>query len=154
MFEARESLNPIMIRVGKPFTFFSNNDIREPDRLVKSQEFERVETLTGTATTRGAKPGKWAIFFELIVPPPTPRISVNSPTLGEPGEALVMFATLLDGETWGCYRSIENGKLIFNNWFVVENSDNKRAVIGLSEKKGSSLTVDGADVRYINFEFK
>ena len=38
MFEARESLNPIMIMVGKPFTFCFINNIREPDRLVNNQE--------------------------------------------------------------------------------------------------------------------
>jgi hypothetical protein len=149
------------IRKEQSFTFFSNTAYNEEGDLVEMGWVEGVGKLTGKATTRDAKPGKWAIIFTIEVPPPTPEVKVGqlpaefAPS-GEPGENLVMYATLPNGEIYGSYRTIEDEKsrrlLIFNNWHKMKNTKSK---IDVREKgKGSSLTVDGADVMFIHFEFK
>src|SRR3989344_149302 len=146
------------IRKGESFTFFSNQAKTTLDEITETRQVEGIGILSGVAKALPERPGKWAIVFQNEAPAfQTPQ---GPPIEGEPGENLVMFATLLNGELRGCYRLItdeQNKRRIdFNNWFSVppEETNPKSYVISSSENtKGNSLIVDDADVRYSKFKF-
>ena len=146
------------IRKGESFTFFSNQAKTTLDEITETRQVEGIGILSGVAKALPERPGKWAIVFQIEAPAfKTPQ---GPPIEGEPGENLVMFATLLNGELRGCYRLItdeQNKRRIdFNNWFSVppEETNPKSYVISSSENtKGNSLIVDDADVRYSKFKF-
>ena len=136
MTELREQETATRVRKSVTFTF-SNKAEATPDELTETFEVEGIGTLSGVAKALPDRSGKWAIVFQIKAPAfKTPQ---GPPIEGEPGENLVMFATLPNGELRGCYRSItdeQNKRRIdFNNWFSVppEEINPKSYVITKSE---------------------
>lgn len=157
MAEIKEQEATEKIRKNVPFTFFSNQAKATPDEITETRQVEDIGILSGVAKALPERPEKWAIVFQIEAP--TFKTPQDPPIEGEPGENLVMFATLPNGELRGCYRSIadeQNKRSIdFNNWFSIppEETHPKSYVIKRSENtQGNSLIVDDADVRHIKFK--
>jgi len=159
MEEVKEQETTDIIRLGKPFTFFADATYKG-EELFDSGVVEGIGILKGRATTKRTKlvfgRKKWAITFQIEAK--TPR-SQRRPILeGERSENLAMFAELPNEEVLGSFGRIQDRRgvrsVFFDRWHKVDTMD-KHSLVKRSEKtKGSPLTVDGADIQYIDFEFK
>src|SRR3972149_7793245 len=143
MTEVAEKEQLIVIRKGVPFTFFENA-VFVDGQSANVGIVEGIGKLTGKATQRDATSGKWAIIFTLEAPLPAQDVRVDqslgvvdeSTTLnveGEPGETLVMYATLPDETIYGSHCTIEEKgdkrSLVFNEWHKKNDTKSKDAVI-------------------------
>lgn len=152
------------IKKGELFTFFSNAAKSEPEKLTETQEVEGIGPLTGSATEldiNGRK--KWIIEFKMVLAPPKTKVTTIQPIEGEPGENLVMFATLKSSspvftqiQHWASLgRMDEEGRnrlLVFDQWHKVNPSISKTQVM-TSAQPGNSLTApDGTYIRYSEFK--
>ena len=161
MKESREktpasTLEKQTIKKGKPFTFFPNQAERTSDTLSDSRQVEGIGTLSGTAKKLAITPSRWGIVFSLSLPEPKPKERIDTDVKGEPGENLVMFASLPNGQNWGSLGVVskedQGRQLVFNQWIAIDTQDKIR-LIGRSEKRiGNPLPIDDADLDHIQYK--
>ena len=152
------------IRKGESFTFFSNQAKATPVEITETRQVEGIGPLTGVATEQEIN-GKWLIEFQMEIPPPKTKETTSQPVEGNPGENLVMFATLkslspdfTNVQHWACIGQVkeEGGRsIVFDKWFEVDSLTSKTQVITIAQKRqGQPLEApDGSYVWYSKFKF-
>ena len=152
------------IRKGESFTFFSNQAKATPVEITETRQVEGIGPLTGVATEQEIN-GKWLIEFQMEIPPPKTKETTSQPVEGNPGENLVMLATLksLSSDFTQVLYRISLGRIteeqgsrliVFDQWQAVDPSLSKNQMVTLAQKRqGQPLkTPDGSYVRYSEFK--